>query len=51
MKIQADYDLMPVRGQDGKCKRCECLIIASGQAIMAVKKLKKENQMLKNKLS
>ena len=34
MKIQAEYDLMPIRGTDGKCKRCEALIIASGQAIM-----------------
>ena len=34
MKLQAEFDLMPVRGQDGKCKRCEALIIASGQAIM-----------------
>jgi len=30
MKQQAEYDLMPVRGADGKCKRCEVLIIASG---------------------
>jgi hypothetical protein len=30
IKQQADYDLQPVRGIDGKCKRCEALIIASG---------------------
>ena len=50
MKQQAELELMPVRGADGKCKRCEALIIASGQAIQTVKKLKRENQMLKNKL-
>jgi hypothetical protein len=30
MKQQAEFELMPVKGADGKCKRCEALIIASG---------------------
>lgn len=30
MKQQAEFELMPVKGNDGKCKRCEALIIASG---------------------
>jgi len=42
-KQQNELDLKPVRGSGGHCLRCEALMIANGQAIQKIKKLKKDN--------
>ena len=47
---QNELDLKPVRGSQGHCLRCEALVISNGQAILKIKKLKKENATMQRRL-